>query len=72
MKIIILGAEQSPNTGAGSAKEAAPKPFDVDIVSDRVGYDLVNFVRVMRELGFCDERIGQALLDGMSKGLPEG
>lgn len=70
MRILILGAEQSANTEPESTNEAAPKLFDAQVIG-LPGHELVNFVRVMQELGFDNERIGQALLDGMSKGLPK-
>lgn len=71
MKILIFDAEQSANTGPGNTKEEAPKLFDAQVIG-LPGHDLVNFVRVMQELGFDNERIGEALLEGISKGLPRG
>jgi hypothetical protein len=71
MKILILDDEQCANTGPGNTKEADPKLFDAQIIG-LPGHELVNFVRVMQALGVANERIGEALLEGMSKVLPVG
>lgn len=71
MKIIILDAEQCANAEPGNTKKEDPKPFDAQVIA-LPGYELVDFVRVMQALGFDNARIGDALLEGMSKGLPGG
>lgn len=66
MKILILDAEgldsKCPSTDGPATPAFQPfTPF---------GLNISDFIGAMRSLGFHDSRIGEALLEGMSKGLP--
>lgn len=68
MKILILDAEETNKAKGGNTGGPATPAFQP---YTPFGNDISDFIGAMRSLGFQDSRIGEALLDGVSKGLPK-